>query len=128
MSLPGKLEFADVATKIKEAVDSNKANIKTFIAVGDGSLEQAQQIIDTVPQVKLVIYGAGFSTTKNMTGNYPESHKESYIATAGRYGESVGKMVLDIDETTGAVKVLNSTLVNTTYPEKRKFDKGQMLS
>lgn len=52
----------------QEVQDAKKNNndIKTFIAIGDGNLDTAKDIID-VAGVQLVIYGAGLSNTQNMT-------------------------------------------------------------
>lgn len=60
--MPGELEFMEVAATIKDKIKGS--DIKTFIAIGDGSLDLAKQIIDQVDKVKLVIYGQAFSPSK----------------------------------------------------------------
>ncbi len=35
-------------------------DISTFIAIGDGSFHTAKEILDTIPEVKVVIYGNGY--------------------------------------------------------------------
>jgi len=52
---------------IRKAINSS-SSINTFIAIGDGSLETAKAILDSVPKVKLVLYGMGFGNSKDMTG------------------------------------------------------------
>ncbi len=63
--MPGELEFSDIAASIKKITEEahTKDDINTFIAVGDGTLEISQAIIEEAPMVKLVVYGAGFSNT-----------------------------------------------------------------
>lgn len=131
-----------MAEAIKTVVGSY-SHIKTFIAIGDANLELAKEIIDEVPQIKLVIYGSGLSNTQDMSGltkaeekiqnrkkicsivfrinfvdNYPLEYNGRLIATAGRYGSSIGKLVLDWDLSSGNLTATDeSRIVETTYPE-----------
>ncbi|CAL8095142.1 unnamed protein product [Orchesella dallaii] len=116
LSLPGKLKFSPIVTAVQAAVNQNIGEIKTFIAIGDGNLETAKQILDNVPQVKLVLYGMGFGNSKNMEGAYPMKYNNKFIATAGRYGSTVGKLVFDITNS-GDLSLISGKLIQTTYPQ-----------
>lgn len=50
-----------------------------------------------------------------MTGSYPVKHKSGYIVTAGRYGSSVGKLVVDVDTESGNIKNANGAIAKTKY-------------
>jgi len=101
---PGALEFSEIVLGLEKSIDDlKKSGIQFIIALGDGSLETARSIIDAYAEVKVVIYGRGFGSSKIMQ-DYPEGHKNSYIGTAGQYGSSVGQMVIRFDSTTGSIK------------------------
>lgn len=56
--------------------------ISTFIAIGDGSFDAAKEILDTIPQVKLVIYGTGYvddDRAVNSKVNFTFKHFQSNI-------------------------------------------------
>lgn len=48
-------------------------------------------------------------------GSYPLKHGQGFIGTAGKYGSSVGKMVLTVDTNNGNLALENGRLNKTTY-------------
>ncbi|ODM94027.1 Protein 5NUC [Orchesella cincta] len=122
LSLPGKLKFEEIVGSVRNVVRQNSEKTKTFIAIGDGTLEIAKQILDGVPEVKLVLYGMGFGTSKNMEGQYPLPYANRFIATAGRYGSTIGKLVFEIDTASGNLNRISGKLVETVYPAGQDID------
>lgn len=55
------------------------------------------------------------------TEEYPLKYNEGFIATAGRYGSSVGKLHLQIDSETGVVTLKDKQLIDTVNPDNREW-------
>ncbi len=100
MASPGQLQFSEIIPSLQQiASNSPYSRYKSLIAIGDGSLDIAKEILEKIPKVKLVIYGRSFGTSKNMKDEFPlKWGNHGWIATAGKYGSTLGKLVLDIND------------------------------
>jgi hypothetical protein len=67
LSSPGKLKFTEVVPTLKQKIINDTKKYKTYVAVGDGSYALAKQILEAIPEIKLVIYGRAFGSSKDMT-------------------------------------------------------------
>lgn len=54
-------------------------------------------------------------------------YNSGFIATAGRYGSSVGKMVLEIDTETGSITSVSGTQQITDHPGKCEYHTSKYL-
>lgn len=106
MSDPDALKFdQEVGDAMLKAVNDADKDIKTFVAVGSGSLDIARDILNKAgDKIKVVVLSGG---TKEMT-EYPMKYNNGYIVKAGAFGKSIGKLVLDVDSEKGDVTAVTS--------------------
>jgi len=61
------LTFTDVISSLRSTIEDDPTNYLTYIAMGDGTLDLAKDILANIPKIKLVIYGRGFGSPKDMS-------------------------------------------------------------
>lgn len=118
LSSPGALKFVDVITSLQSVAASWPH--KSLIAIGDGSLDLAQRILDSVPKVKLVIYGRALGSSSNMSDQFPRNYKGKWIVSAGRYGVTLGDLVVTLNDAGDDIATMSGRLIKTSHDSQGK--------